>query len=125
MSSQYEVVVLYHPSLEVDLKKGEERVLKIFKDNDAKIVKTDNWGKRKLAYNIKGNEHAIYMLYVIEVEGSKVAKIDSTLNITDEVIRFLITKIDHKANEKAEKARALKAEQAAKRDAINEAKAED
>jgi len=125
MTSQYEVVVLYHPSLEVDLSKGEERVLKIFKDNNAKVIKTDNWGKRKLAYKIKGNEHAIYMLYILEVEGANVAKIDSTLNITDEVIRFLITKIDHKAMEKAEKAKALKLEQASKRDAINEAKQED
>ena len=44
-----------------------------------------------------------------------VAKVDSTLNITDEVIRFMITKPNLKAIAKAEAAKALKAEQAAKR----------
>lgn len=47
--------VLYHPDLEVDLTKAEDRVSKIIADNGGKITATDNWGKRKLAYNIKGN----------------------------------------------------------------------
>jgi ribosomal protein S6 len=47
--------------------------------------------------------------------GANVQKLESILNITDEVIRFLITRPDLKAIAKAEAARALKAEQAAKR----------
>lgn len=113
--AQYEIAVLYHPSLEVDLSKAEERVVKIFTDNGGKVVSTDNWGKRKLAYNIKNNEHAIYVFYTVELPGENVAKIESTLNITDEVIRFLITKPDLKELAKAEAAKELKAEQAAKR----------
>ena len=113
--TQYEVAVLYHPDLEVDLTKAEDRVTKIFTDNGGKVTGTDNWGKRKLAYNIKGNEHAVYVFYTVELEPASVAKIESTLNITDEVIRFLITKPDLKAIAKAEAAKAEKAEQAAKR----------
>lgn len=113
--AQYEIAVLYHPDLEVDLTKAEERVTKIFADNGGKVTATDNWGKRKLAYNIKGNEHAVYVFYTVEMPGEGVAKVESTLNITDEVIRFLITKPDLKAIAKAEAAKALKAEQAAKR----------
>ncbi len=113
--NQYEIAVLYHPDLEVDLTKAEERVTKIITDNGGKIVSTDNWGKRKLAYTIKGNEHAIYVFYTVEIPSASVQKIESTLNITDEVIRFLITKPDLKAIAKAEAAKAVKAEQAAKR----------
>src|SRR5256885_7111184 len=51
-----------------------------------------NWGKRKLAYSIAGNEHAVYVFYTVELPGTGVAKVESTLNITDEVIRFLITR---------------------------------
>ena len=112
---QYEIAVLYHPSLEVDLSKAEDRVLKIITDNKGKVNATDNWGKRKLAYPIKKNEHAIYVFYSVEMPGENVSKLESTLNITDEVIRFLITKPDLKAIAKAEEAKALKAEQAAKR----------
>lgn len=107
--------MLYHPDLEVDLTKAEERVTKIVTDNGGKVVKTDNWGKRKLAYAINGNEHAIYVFYTIELPGANVAKVETTLNITDEVIRFLITKPDLKAIAKAEALKAEKAEQAAKR----------
>jgi small subunit ribosomal protein S6 len=113
--AQYEIAVLYHPDLEVDLTKAEERVTKIFADNGGNVTATDNWGKRKLAYAIKGNEHAVYVFYTVEMPGEGVARVESTLNITDEVIRFLITKPDLKAIAKAEATKAEKAEQAAKR----------
>lgn len=113
--NQYEIAVLYHPDLEVDLSKAEERVSKIITDNGGSVTATDNWGKRKLAYDIKGNEHAVYVFYNVELPGANVAKVESTLNITDEVIRFLITRPDLKAIAKAEAAKAIKAEQAAKR----------
>ena len=114
--AQYEIAVLYHPDLEVDLTKAEERVTKILAHNGGSVTATDNWGKRKLAYNIKGNEHAVYVFYTVEMPGEGVARVEAALNITDEVIRFLITKPDLKAIAKAEAAKAVKAEQAAKRD---------
>lgn len=108
---QYEIAVLYHPDLEVDLTKAEERVKKIITANSGKVTKTDNWGKRKLTYPIKKQEHAIYVFYIVDMLGEGVQKVEASLNITDEVIRFLITKVDHKTIAKAE---ALKAEKAKK-----------
>ena len=113
--TQYEVAVLYHPDLEVDLSKAEAKVQKIVTDNGGKVVGTDNWGKRKLAYNIQGNEHAVYVFYSVEMPGEAVKKVEGALNIATEVIRFLITKPDLKAIAKAEALKAEKAEQAAKR----------
>lgn len=113
--AQYEVAVLYHPDLEVDLTKAEEKVSKIFTDNGGKVVATDNWGKRKLAYAIKKQEYAVYVFYTVELPAEGVRKIESTLNITDEVIRYLITKPDLKAIAKAEAAKAEKAKKAAER----------
>jgi small subunit ribosomal protein S6 len=113
--NQYEIAVLYHPDLEVDLEKATSRVEKIIADNGGKIISQDNWGKRKLAYAIKGNESGIYVFYTVEMPAENVRKVESTLNITDEVIRFLITRPDLKAIAKAEAAKTLKAEQAAKR----------
>ena len=104
--NQYEIAILYHPDLEIDLDKASKRVEKIFTDNGGKVTKTDNWGKRKLAYPIKKNEHAIYVFYMVEFPAANLQKVESTLNITDEVIRFLITKPDLKAMAKAETERA-------------------
>ena len=113
--NEYEIAVLYHPDLEVDLSKAEDKLKKIVTDNGGEVTAIDNWGKRKLAYAIKGNEHAVYVFYTAQVPPQGVMKIESTLNITDEVIRFLITRPDLKAIAKAEAAKAIKAEQAAKR----------
>ncbi len=113
--NEYEIAVLFHPDLEVDLSQAENKLKKIVTDNGGEVTAADNWGKRKLAYAIKGNEHAVYVFYTASVPPQGVMKIESTLNITDEVIRFLITKPDLKAIAKAEAAKTLKAEQAAKR----------
>jgi len=113
--NQYEIAVLYHPDLEIDLDKAAGRVTKIFTDNGGKVVSEDNWGKRKLAYDIKGNEHAVYVFYTVELPAQGVLKVESTLNITDEVIRFLITKPDLKAIAKAEAEKAAKAAKLAAR----------
>lgn len=113
--NQYEIAVLYHPDLEIDLEKATSRVEKIFTDNGGKVTNIDNWGKRKLAYPIKKNEHAVYVFYTVELPAQSVRKIESTLNITDEVIRFLITRPDLKAIAKAESLKAEKAKKAAER----------
>jgi small subunit ribosomal protein S6 len=113
--AQYEIAVLYHPDLEVDLSKAEEKVTKLFTANGGKVVATDNWGKKKLAYQIAKQDYAVYVFYTVEMPGEGVKKIESTLNITDEVIRYLITKPDLKALAKAEAARAEKAKKAAER----------
>jgi ribosomal protein S6 len=80
-----------------------------------KIVNADNWGKRKLAYAIKKNEHAVYVFYTVELPAENVRKVESILNITDEVIRFLITRPDLKAIAKADALKAEKARKAAER----------
>ncbi|MBA3758175.1 30S ribosomal protein S6 [Candidatus Saccharibacteria bacterium] len=113
--NQYEIAVLYHPDLEVDLTKAEERVTKIITDNGGKITAADNWGKRKLAYTIKKQEHAVYVFYTVEMPGEGVLKTEATLNITDEVIRYLIVRPDLKKIAKAEAIKADKLKKAAER----------
>jgi small subunit ribosomal protein S6 len=122
----YELAVLYHPDLEIDLEKAENRVKKIIADNGGKITNTDNWGKRKLAYPIDKQDFAVYVFYTVEIPGENVGKVEQTFNITDEIIRFLITRPDLKAAEKAEKMREEKAKKAAERgDKEDEDEAED
>ncbi len=113
--NQYEIAILFDPDLEVDLEKATSRVEKILTDNGATITNVDNWGKRKLAYQINRHDHAVYVFYAADIPGTNVQKIESVLNITDEVIRFLITRPDFKAIAKAEAEKARKAEIAAKR----------
>lgn len=123
LMNSYEIAVLYHPDLEIDLDKPKAKFTKIITDNGGKIVSEDALGKRKLAYIIKKQEYAVYVIYSVELPAENVNKVEQTLNITDEVIRFLIVKPDTKAIAKAE---AFKAKQAArKRPETPEAPAEE
>ncbi len=102
--NKYEMTVLYHPDLEMDIEKPLKKIAKLLSDNDGKIIKQDNWGKRKLAYSINKQDHAVYVYYDIELKSESVAKVESILNITDEVLRYLIVKPGPEIEEVEEKA---------------------
>lgn len=123
--NQYEIAVLFDPGLEIDLDKATSKIEKIITAGGGKITNTDNWGKRRLAYQIKKQDFAIYVFYTAELPPESVNKINDTLNITDEVMRFLITRPDLKKIAKAEALKAEKAEKAAARGEKADDKAEE
>jgi small subunit ribosomal protein S6 len=92
----YELVVLLHPDLEIDLEKPLAKVRKLIADGKGEIVKEDNWGKRKLAYSIKDEDFAIYVYIEVKLPAEAVRKLQDNLNIADEVLRYLLTAIDLK-----------------------------
>jgi len=104
MEKLYELTVLLHPDLEIDLEKPLKKVEKIIADNGGKVVKQDNWGKRKLAYAIKKQDFAVYVLFEVSMLPANANKLQGLLNITDEVIRYLMVEKDLKAPEAGEKA---------------------
>lgn len=118
--NSYELAILYDPDLEIDLDKASDKVKAIITNNGGFVTAEDNWGKRKLAYNIKGHDMAVYVFYTVSMDAAAVAPVEATLNITDEVIRFLITKPDVKAIKKAESIKASRAKHAKKEEANNE-----
>lgn len=111
--NQYEIAVLFDPQLEIDLSKAETKIEKLIAENKGNITNINNWGKKKLAYEIDKHDSAIYVLYTVELPGENVSNIEKTLNITDEVIRFLITRPDLKAIAKAKTAKEIKAKKVA------------
>jgi small subunit ribosomal protein S6 len=119
--NSYELAILYDPDLEIDLDKAADKVKAIVTKNGGTVTAEDNWGKRKLAYNIKGHDMAVYVFYAVDMAPSAVAQVETTLTITDEVIRFLITKPDVKAIKKAESIKASRAKHAKKEEAEKEA----
>lgn len=92
---KYEIAVVLHPDLEIDLESTLEKIEAIFTKNGGKISKKDNWGKRKLAYKINKQDWGIYVFYRVDTEPEQVAKINQTLRITEEVIRYLIISLEN------------------------------
>ena len=91
---QYEVGVILHPDLEIDLERTTEKIEKIITGLGGKIDATDSWGKRKLAYKIKKQDWGLYIFFQITIDPAQVQAIDNSLRITDEVMRYIIVSLE-------------------------------
>ena len=90
----YELTVLFHPDLEMNLDPAVGKVKKIVESAGGKFTKEENEGKKRLAYQISGQEFAVYYFADVELPADAPTKISSQLNITDEVLRYLLVRVD-------------------------------
>ena len=93
---EYELTVLIHPDLEGDIETPLTKIRGIITSAGGEIVSEDNWGKKKLAYRIKKEDFAVYVYFDIKLPANAPLKISSTFNITDEILRYLLVKVDEK-----------------------------
>lgn len=100
---EYELTVLIHPDLEADLDTPLKKVKDLIAAAGGEIISEDNWGKKKLTYKINKQDFAVYVYMDVKLPADAPLKISNTLNITDEVLRYLLVTVD-------EKGRALLAE---------------
>lgn len=93
---QYELTFLIHPDLEMNTDAVVTKVKDLINTNGGKVTKETNEGKKKLAYAIKGQEYAVYYYLEVELPAEAPAKISGVLNITDEVLRYLLVAVDER-----------------------------
>lgn len=93
---EYELTILIHPDLEMNLQLATDKVKALIVDNGGKIIKEASEGKKKLAYGINKQDFAVYYCYEVELPADAPIKISAALNITDEVIRYLLVMKDEK-----------------------------
>lgn len=86
----YELVVLLHPDLEIDLDTPIAKIEKLIAAAGGKVTKKDTWGKKRLAYPVKKQQFGLYVYFEIDLPTTGVRELESQLLITEEVIRFLI-----------------------------------
>ncbi|HRN97111.1 MAG TPA: 30S ribosomal protein S6 [Candidatus Saccharibacteria bacterium] len=103
---EYELTVLIHPDLEVDLETPLTKVREIITSAGGSITTEDNWGKKKLTYKINREDFAVYVYFELSLPSDAPLKISSTLNITEEVLRYLLVTVDHKGRKALEEAKA-------------------
>lgn len=92
----YELTVLFHPDLEMNLEPSLDKVKKIVEENGGKINKLTEDGKKRMAYKIADQDFAVYCYMEVSLPPEAPAKISSVLNITDEVLRYLLVKVDER-----------------------------
>ena len=71
-----------------------EIATKIVNDNEGRVVKTENWGLRSLAYKIAKNRKAHYVMLEIDAPGSVIAELGRQTQINEDIIRYMTVKVD-------------------------------
>ena len=71
-----------------------ENATKIITDNGGKVVKTETWGLRSLAYRIAKNRKAHYVALDLDAPAAAIAELERQSNINEDVIRFLTLRVD-------------------------------
>jgi small subunit ribosomal protein S6 len=86
----YELVALLHPDLEIDVDTPVVKLEKLVETAEGKIIKRDNWGKKRLAYKINKLDFAVYVYFELQFLPEKVKSFEQDLRLTEEVIRYLL-----------------------------------
>ena len=94
----YELTVVFHPDLEMNIDPALDKVKQILEANHAKIISEEVDGKKRLAYKINKQDFGLYYYFDLELPPEAPAKISGAFNIAEEIIRYLlVTKDERKA----------------------------
>jgi small subunit ribosomal protein S6 len=92
---QYELVYLLPAEAsEADLADLQSQVEGIVGRFSGTIEKTENWGRRRLAYEIGPHKEAVYVLHLINGPGELIKELDRRLKVIDKVVRHLVVRVD-------------------------------
>jgi len=92
---QYELVYLMPPdSTEEQVADLHTQIESVVTRMNGQIEKTENWGRRKLAYEIGPYKESVYVLEVINGSGELMKEIDRRLKVLDQVVRHLVVRVD-------------------------------
>jgi small subunit ribosomal protein S6 len=92
---QYELVYILPPdTTEQQVTDLHGQVEAVVSRMHGQIEKTDNWGRKRLAYEIGHNKEGVYVLEVINGTGELMKELDRRLKVIDQVIRHMIVRVD-------------------------------
>lgn len=92
--NKYESVIIVNPNVDEEGIKALENKFTDIINNDGKLEKIDNLGKRKLAYEVKKNNEGIYLVLTFEANADLIEELQRNYRITDEVIKFIVIRIE-------------------------------
>lgn len=91
---EYETIFLVKPDLAEDLvDKIVERMRGIVHRDGGKVIKVENWGKKKTAFEVKKNLRAIFIRFLYLGDTKAVAEFERNLRMTDDVMKYQSVKI--------------------------------
>ena len=90
--NKYESVIIINPNCTDEAVKAlEERFTGLINEN-GKVESVEKMGKKKLAYDIKKNSEATYMVINFEAKPDSIAELERNYRITDEILKFIVVR---------------------------------
>ncbi|HMS20488.1 30S ribosomal protein S6 [uncultured Sphingorhabdus sp.] len=71
-----------------------ENATKIVEENQGKVVKTETWGLRSLAYKIQKNRKAHFVMLDLDASGDAIAELERQTRMNEDVIRYMTVRVD-------------------------------
>ena len=107
--NQYETVFILTPVLsDGQVKEAVEKFKGILAAEGAEIINEENWGMKKLAYQIEKKSTGFYQLLEFKADPSVIEKLELNFRRDERVIRYITVKLDKYAAEYAAKRRSVK-----------------
>lgn len=92
---QYELVYILPPeTTEQQAAELHEQIDAIVTRMHGAIEKSENWGRKRLAYDIGRHKEGVYVLEVINGSGELMKEVDRRLRVMDQVVRHMIVRVD-------------------------------
>jgi small subunit ribosomal protein S6 len=102
---RYELMLVLRPDTADDrVQQILDRTTRGIAAGEGQIVKVSPWGRRRLAYPISGYREGSYFIVVFDAPSEAIDELERGLNITEEVMRHLVTRIERPAPRRSEKA---------------------
>ncbi|MCI2049418.1 MAG: 30S ribosomal protein S6 [Lachnospiraceae bacterium] len=93
--SKYELAVVVNAQIDDDARTATvDKCKDLVTRFGGTVTNVDDWGKKKLAYEIQKMNEGYYYFIRFDAEGSAIAEIESRMRIMDNVIRYLCVKQD-------------------------------
>ncbi len=92
---RYELMLVLRPDTADDrVQQILDRTTRGIAEGEGQIVKVSPWGRRRLAYPISGHREGSYFIVVFDAPADSIDELERSLNITEEVMRHLVTRIE-------------------------------
>ena len=93
----YENALILNENLpEAELRAALERIKGVMQDAGGKVVKTDEWGMRRLAYEMDRHKRGFYIFIVFKAPPTAVRKLEEFYKVFDPVMKYMVIKLGAK-----------------------------
>ncbi len=108
----YENIVILNAALpDEEINASLQKIKDLIVNSGGEVLKTDLWGRRKLAYEIKKQNKGMYTLLIFKTPPATVKKLEEFYKVFDPVIKYMVIKLGPKQIKHFEAIQAAEAEQ--------------